>query len=186
MFVSASSGFITFEIEFKTSEVVNANTIFFNQRYRDDTTAQQAAINRELEIRAEMQEFGRTDDYYADEIRDYKTYTNFALTELLSVLQEKVIINLTPQEMTIYNSFISRLQYKEEEITTISYVINGQSNNNGDDSQLIYTYINGVLSNIGKYASLIGYNSIGDIVIGSPECTVDIYAIRVYNTNLTS
>ena len=177
---------ITFEIEFKTSEVVNANTIFFNQRYRDDTTAQQAAINRELEIRAEMQEFGRTDDYYADETRDYKTYTDFALTELLSILQEKVIISLTPQEMTIYNSFVSRLQYKEEEITTISYVINGQSNNNGDDSQLIYTYINGVLSNIGKYASLIGYNSIGDIVIGSPECTVDIYAIRVYNTNLTS
>lgn len=177
---------ITFEIEFKTSEVVNANTKFFVQNYRDDTIAQQAAINREIEIREEMQEFNRTDDYYASETRNYKTYTDFALTELLSVLQEKVIINLTPQEMTIYNSFISRLQYKEEEITTISYVINGQSNNNGDDSQLIYTYINGVLSNIGKYASLIGYNSIGDIIIGSSECTVDIYAIRVYNTNLTS
>ena len=177
---------ITFEIEFKTSEVVNANTIFLNQRYNDDTTSQQDAIRRELAIRAEMQEQGTTDDDYSSETRNYKTYTDLALEELLIVLKEKIIIGLTPQEMTIYNSFISRLRYKEEETTTISYVINGASNNNGDDSQLIYTYINGVLSNIGKYASLIGYNSIGDIIIGSTECTVDIYAFRVYNTNLTS
>lgn len=178
---------ITFEIVFKTSDVVNANTIFLNQNYNDDTTALQAAIQRELAIRQEMQEQGTTDEDYESETRNYKLFTEFALTELLTVLQEKVIINLTPQRMTIYNSFISRLRYKEEEMTTISYVINGASNNNGDDSQLIYTYINGVLSNIGRYASLIGnYNSIGDLLIGSTECTTDIYAFRVYNTNLTS
>lgn len=177
---------ITFEIEFKTSEVVNANTIFFSQRYTDDTTTQQTAINREIAIREEMKTQGTTDDDYLEETRNYKTYTDLALTNLLDVLQKKIIISLTPQEMTIYNSFISRLQYKEEELTTISYVINGSSNANGDDSQLIYTYINGILSNVGRYATTIGYNSIGDIVIGSSECTVDIYAIRVYNTNLTS
>ena len=177
---------ITFEIEFKNSEVVNANTIFFSQLYNDDTSVKQAEINRELAIREEMQTQGTTDEDYKEEIRNYSDYTELALNELLKVLQKKIIISLTPQEITLYNSFISRLQYKEEEITTISYVINGASNANGDDKQLIYTYINGILSNIGKYASLIGYNSIGDIVIGSSECTTDIYAIRVYNTNLTS
>ena len=176
---------ITVEIEFKTSDVVNANTVFFSQKYLDDTTMQQAAINRELAIRAEMKELNTTDSDY-DEERPYKTYTDFSLEELLSVLREKIIISLTPQQMTIYNSFVSRLQYKEEELTTISYVINGISNANKDDSQLIYTYINGVLSNIGKYGSVIGYNSISDLVIGSLECTTDIYAIRIYNTNLTS
>ena len=212
---------LTFEIEFKTSDVVNLNTIFFEQIDAGLNVEQQQAIvtnkwNTELEYRENIEELypsileelitennskpeaeRKTEEELKDEAmntatmqvvgdnnRPYEGWTEEDYnTELNRVATEQSII-LTPQSFTGNARAKTVLQYKEEELTTISYVFN--PDNSGDDTLLIYCYINGILSNIKRYDQVLNQSLNSFIRIGSLECTTDIYAIRLYNTALNS
>ena len=92
-------------------------------------------------------------------------------------------IIFTPQKATIGSEQVSTsTQYKEDEHVRISFVIDSAS------TRLLYIYINGIISGVIRYAdgdNFAQYNP-APISIGSSECTVDLYNIRVYNRALSS
>ena len=73
-------------------------------------------------------------------------------------------------------------QYKEEEHVRLSFVIEKKANN-----RFLLCYINGILSGSVQYPEGDDFSQTSpvDIAIGSNECTVDIYNIRVYDNDLT-
>lgn len=73
-------------------------------------------------------------------------------------------------------------QYKEDDHVRVSFVVEKRVEN-----RLIYIYTNGVMSGVVQYPEDDDFtqgNPVG-ISIGSSQCTVDIYNIRVYNNSLT-
>lgn len=77
-------------------------------------------------------------------------------------------------------------QYKEDEHVRISFVVQKRSSH-----KLLQVYINGILSGVVQYpdgADLQDDFSQSDpvnITVGSNECTIDLYTIRVYDNDLT-
>lgn len=73
-------------------------------------------------------------------------------------------------------------RFKEEERVRVSFVVEKKT-----DHRLIYIYINGVLSGVAQYPNEDNFQQAipADIVVGSNNCTVDLYNIRIYNNNLT-
>ena len=73
-------------------------------------------------------------------------------------------------------------QYKENEHVRIAFVAEKRSEN-----RLLYVYINGIMSGVVQYPDDDDFsqpNPVG-ISIGSSECTIDMYCIRVYDNDLT-
>ena len=73
-------------------------------------------------------------------------------------------------------------RFKEEERVRISFTVEKKT-----DHRLIYIFINGVMSGVAQYPEDDNFQQsepVG-ITIGSNDCTVDIYNIRVYDNNLT-
>lgn len=75
-----------------------------------------------------------------------------------------------------------KTQYKENEHIRLSIVVEKKSEN-----RLIYIYLNGIMCGSVQYPSDDDFSQTSpvDITIGSNDCTIDIYNIRVYNNNLT-
>lgn len=73
-------------------------------------------------------------------------------------------------------------QFKENERVRVSFVVEDRAEN-----RLVYTYINGIISGIAQYPAEDNFmqRNPADIVIGSNDCTVDVYNIRVYENKLT-
>lgn len=73
-------------------------------------------------------------------------------------------------------------KYKEDEKIRISFVVEDRSAN-----RLIYTYINGIISGLAQYPSNDDFHQTTpvNITIGSSDCDVDIYNIRVYDSYLS-
>lgn len=73
-------------------------------------------------------------------------------------------------------------QYKEDEHVRVSFVIEKRAEN-----RLIYCYINGVMSGTVQYPQDDDFAQTApvDISIGSNDCTIDLYCIRVYDNDLT-
>ncbi len=74
------------------------------------------------------------------------------------------------------------MQYKENEHVRVSFVVEKRSQN-----RLIYIYVNGIVSGVVQYPDSDDFaqaTPVG-ISIGSNDCTVDIYRIRVYDNNLS-
>lgn len=74
------------------------------------------------------------------------------------------------------------MQYKENEHVRISFVVEKRSQN-----RLIYIYVNGIASGVVQYPDSDDFaqsTPVG-ISIGSSDCTVDIYRIRIYDNNLS-
>lgn len=85
------------------------------------------------------------------------------------------IVRLKSEQSSVQTKF------KEDEKVRISFVIEPTSEN-----RLIYTYINGIESGLVEYPSDDDFSQstpVG-ITIGSPNATIDIYNIRVYNIDL--
>lgn len=97
-------------------------------------------------------------------------------------------IALTPQNATLMNTVELNTQYKEDEKITLDFVIQ-PSNLETNESHLIYVYINGVLSGVVSYAedANLSFTNVNNskIILGSSECTLDIYSIKIYNRALT-
>lgn len=73
-------------------------------------------------------------------------------------------------------------QYKENEHVRLSFVAEKRSEN-----RLLYVYINGVMSGVIQYPDDDDFSQQvpKEIAIGSNFCTMDIYAIRIYDNDLT-
>lgn len=73
-------------------------------------------------------------------------------------------------------------KFKEDERVRVSFVVEEKSEN-----RLIYTYINGIMSGVFQYPAEDNFmqkNPV-NIRIGSNDCTVDIYNIRIYENKLS-
>lgn len=92
-------------------------------------------------------------------------------------------IELTAQKAVLKSeqSEIST-QYKEDEHVRISFAVEKRAEN-----RLIYCYINGVMSGTVQYPVDDDFAQVTpvDIAIGSNDCTIDLYCIRVYDNDLT-
>ena len=73
-------------------------------------------------------------------------------------------------------------QYKENEHVRISFVVEKSVEN-----RLVYCYINGIISGAIQYPANDDFSQIvaENIVIGSNDCVIDLYCIRVYDNDLT-
>ena len=73
-------------------------------------------------------------------------------------------------------------QYKEDEHVRISFVVEKRAEN-----RLIYCYINGIMSGTVQYPQDDDFAQVVPvgITIGSNDCTIDLYCIRVYDNDLT-
>lgn len=73
-------------------------------------------------------------------------------------------------------------QYKEEEHVRIAFVAEKRA-----DNRLLYIYINGIASGVVQYPvdDDFSQSSPVNISVGSNDCTIDIYCIRIYDNNLT-
>ena len=102
---------------------------------------------------------------------------------ILSCLSGGRGLFLTAQkvQMNSEQSEIS-MQFKENEHVRASFVVEKKSEN-----RLIYCYINGIMSGTIQYPEDDDFSQTDPvgISIGSNDCTIDIYCIRVYDNDLT-
>ena len=75
-----------------------------------------------------------------------------------------------------------KTSYKEDDHLRLSFVIEKRSGN-----RLILSYVNGIISGMMQYPDDDDFsqNNPVNISIGSNDCTIDIYNIRVYDNDLT-
>lgn len=92
-------------------------------------------------------------------------------------------LSLTAQKATL-KSEQSEIgtQYKEDEHVRIAFVVDKRS-----EDRIIYVYINGIASGAIQYPEDDNFQQTSPvgITIGSSDCTIDLYCIRVYDNNLT-
>ena len=102
---------------------------------------------------------------------------------ILSCLSGGRGISLTAQKASFFSeqSAIST-QFKEDEHVRIAFVTEKKS-----EHRLIYCYINGIMSGVIQYPEDDDFAQTTpvDISIGSNDCTMDLYCIRVYDNDLT-
>lgn len=111
-----------------------------------------------------------------------RNVTNYRAT-ILSCLADNIGLKITPQtvEFAGAQTKIDTL-YKDNEHVRLSIVVEKQNEN-----RLILIYINGIMSRAIQYASGERFSQLSPvgITIGSDECGIDIYNIRVYDNDLT-
>lgn len=102
---------------------------------------------------------------------------------ILSCLSGGRGLTVTAQKATLTSeqSAIST-QYKEDEHVRLAFVCRKRA-----DARLLFIYINGVASGVVAYPDDDDFSQVTpvDISIGSNDCTIDLYNIRVYDTSLT-
>lgn len=90
--------------------------------------------------------------------------------------------SITAQKATLKSeqSEIST-QYKEDEHVRIAFVVEKRN-----ETRFLYIYINGIASGVVQYPSDDDFSQTSpvNITIGSNDCTIDIYNIRIYDNNL--
>lgn len=92
-------------------------------------------------------------------------------------------LQLTAQRSTLKSSQSQlAVQYKEEDHIRVAYVVEKRSEN-----RLLYVFINGIPSGVVQYPADDDFSQATpvNISIGSNDCTMDIYCIRVYDNDLT-
>ena len=92
-------------------------------------------------------------------------------------------LTVTPQRATLKSeqSEISA-QFKEDEHIRLAFVVEKRSEN-----RLMLTYINGIASGAVLYPTNDDFSQVSpvNISLGSSDCTLDLYCIRVYDNDLT-
>lgn len=73
--------------------------------------------------------------------------------------------------------------FKEDERIRVSVVVTKVA-----DQRLVFVYINGIISSLYQYNSLDSFlqQAPQNITIGSSDCNINLYNIRVYNNNLNA
>ena len=102
---------------------------------------------------------------------------------ILSCMSENRGLSVTAQKALLKSeqSEIST-QYKEDEHVRIAFVAEKRT-----ESRLLYIYINGIASGVVQYPADDDFSQVTpvDISIGSSDCTIDVYNIRIYDNDLT-
>lgn len=102
--------------------------------------------------------------------------------DILSCFADNIGLRITPQSVSFQGAQSSfSTVYKENEHIRLSITIDKQTAN-----RLMLIYINGVMSRAEQYISgerFSQLNPVG-ITIGSNECGIDIYNIRIYDNDL--
>lgn len=102
---------------------------------------------------------------------------------ILSCMSGDRGLQLTAQGATLKSEqSVVSAQYKENEHVRLAFVVQKRS-----EHRLILVYINGVLSRAVQYPADDDFSQSSPvgISIGSGECTIDLYNIRVYQNDLT-
>ena len=103
--------------------------------------------------------------------------------EILSCVSDGRGLSITAQsaKLTSEQSEIST-QYKEDEHIRVAFVAEKRSEN-----RLLHIYINGIDSGCVQYPTDDDFSQASpvNISIGSSQCTMDIYCIRIYDNDLT-
>lgn len=84
---------------------------------------------------------------------------------------------------------ILQCKYSDNTKTKISFVIDPRKKNGVATNRFMYIYLNGVLSRVCQYNSGASFSqgeNVSKIILGSPDCSVDIYSVRCYNIALNS
>lgn len=92
-------------------------------------------------------------------------------------------ISITSQKASLLSEQSSiSTQYKEEEHVRVSFVAEKRAEN-----RLLYIYINGIASGVVQYPVDDDFSQTSpvNISVGSNDCTIDLYCIRVYDNDLT-
>lgn len=92
-------------------------------------------------------------------------------------------IQITPQLATLRSEgSVIGMQYKEDDHVRLTFVCEKRSEN-----RLLLAYINGIPSAVVQYPNNDDFSQISpvNISIGSSDCAVDIYCIRVYDNDLS-
>ena len=115
-------------------------------------------------------------DFSTTDVMDYDA-------TIVSCITEGKGLRITPQAVYLASESTSiNTQYKEDEHVRICFVVEKTS-----EHRLIYTYINGICSGIVQYPQGDDFQQTSpvNISIGSNDCTINLYTIRVYNNSLT-
>lgn len=102
---------------------------------------------------------------------------------ILSCMSEERGISMSAQRVTMNSEQSSMTtQYKEDEHVRLSFVVEKSSEN-----RLLLCYINGILSGVIQYPADDDFSQMApvNITVGSSECGIDLYCIRVYKNDLT-
>lgn len=103
--------------------------------------------------------------------------------EVISCYSGSVGFDMTAQMATLKSeqSEIST-QYKENEHIRLSFVVQKRV-----EDRLIFIYLNGIMCGSAQYPVDDDFTQASpvNITIGSNDCTIDLYNIRVYNNDLT-
>lgn len=102
---------------------------------------------------------------------------------ILSSMSDGRGIAITAQRADMYSEQSEiGTQYKEEEHVRLTFVTEKRSGN-----RLILIYLNGIISGIKQYPDSDDFSqgSPVGLSIGSNDCTIDLYNIRVYDNDLT-
>ena len=115
-------------------------------------------------------------EFKTRDIRDYEA-------EIISCFSNNIGFKMTAQTATL-KSEQSEIgtQYKEGEHIRLSFVIEKKV-----EHRLLLIYLNGIMCGAAQYPVDDDFSQPTpvDISIGSNDCTIDLYNIRVYNNNLT-
>lgn len=102
---------------------------------------------------------------------------------ILSCMSGNRGLSVTAQKATLKSeqSEIST-QYKEDEHVRIAFVAEKRA-----EHRLLYIYINGIASGVVQYPTDDDFSQVSpvNISVGSSDCTIDLYCIRVYDNDLT-
>ena len=102
---------------------------------------------------------------------------------ILSCMNAGRGISMTAQGCTLSSEQSSiSMQFKEEEHVRVGFVVEKRSG-----FRRIYCYINGIMSGVVQYPNDDDFSQVSPvgISIGSSQCTIDLYCIRVYDNDLT-
>lgn len=102
---------------------------------------------------------------------------------IMSCLSEGRGLSITAQKaQLISEQSVIGMQFKENEHVRISFVVEKRS-----EQRLIYCYVNGIVSGVVRYPEDDDFSQTTpvNISIGSNDCTMDVYCIRVYDNDLT-
>lgn len=102
---------------------------------------------------------------------------------ILSCMDAGRGLEITSQRATLTSEQSSiGTQYKEDEHVRLSFVVEKSGGN-----RFIYCYINGILSGVKQYPNGDDFSQASPVTIsiGSNDCTIDLYNIRVYSGALT-
>lgn len=174
----------------------NDKAYFLRLRNQNKVTIPFSIFNNTGINRNNLAETGMTleIDFRTQDVADYNTNIIECFEgESLATSTKNIV--LTPQNAVFNNNGSLITQYKEEEKITIAFVINPTTPAPGsirpaqNSDNLLYIYINGILSAATPYNTVnpLEFTNPNNakIVLGSTECTLDIYSIRFYESALT-